>query len=125
MTGEYPSPIFTAALEDSKKQMEIAINIEVAFSNPTGMGRYSRELLHHLLQVDTEHSYTFFHSNQYAWPPSGDSWTPPENCRVVALPYSRKRILLSWFLYGGPCTLSKFVGIRHVYHDLVLCYINK
>jgi glycosyltransferase involved in cell wall biosynthesis len=98
--------------------MEIAVNIEVVFSNPTGMGRYSRELLRHLLQVDTEHSYTFFHSNLYAWPPSGEGWKLLENFRVKALPYSRKQLLLSWFLYGGPSALSKLVGTHCIYHDL-------
>jgi len=98
--------------------MQIAINIEVAFSNPTGMGRYARELLRQILKLDATHSYTLFHSNQYAWPPNGDAWVLPDNFRVQALPYSRKQLLLSWFLYGGPRTLSKVIGTHRVYHDL-------
>jgi glycosyltransferase involved in cell wall biosynthesis len=98
--------------------MEIAINVEVAFSNLTGMGRYARELLRHLLRIDAEHSYTMFHSNQYTWPPNGDGWELPTNFRVQRLPYSRKQLLLSWFLYGGPCALGKFIGAYRVYHDL-------
>ena len=98
--------------------MQIAINIEVAFSNPSGMGRYSRELLRHIIQLDATHSYTLFHSNQYAWPPNGGTWVLPANFRVQALPYSRKQLLLSWFLYGGPRTLSKVLGTHRVYHDL-------
>jgi len=98
--------------------MQIAINIEVAFSNPSGMGRYSRELLRHIIRLDATHSYTLFHSNQYAWPPNGDTCVLPDNCRVQALPYSRKQLLLSWFLYGGPRALGKVIGTHCVYHDL-------
>jgi len=98
--------------------MQVAINIEVAFSNPSGMGRYSRELLRHIIRLDATHSYTLFHSNQYVWPPNGDSWVLPANFRVQVLPYSRKQLLLSWFLYGGPRTLSRVIGTHRVYHDL-------
>jgi glycosyltransferase involved in cell wall biosynthesis len=98
--------------------MQIAINIEIAFSNPSGMGRYARELIRHIFQLDATHSYTLFHSNQYAWPPNDDPWILPANFRVQALPYSRKQLLLSWFLYGGPRTLSKVLGTHRVYHDL-------
>jgi glycosyltransferase involved in cell wall biosynthesis len=98
--------------------MRIAINIEVAFSNSTGIGRYAREFLRQIIQLDTKHSYTFFHSSQYAWPPPGDTLVTPENFRVQSLPYSRKQLLLSWFFYGGPLALNKCIGIHDVYHDL-------
>src|SRR6202022_4756969 len=98
--------------------MEIAINIEVAFSNPTGVGRYARELLHQIINVGNKHSYTLFHSNQYSWPPSGHEAVLPLNFRVQTLPYSRKQLLLSWFFYGGPRAIRKYIGRHRVYHDL-------
>lgn len=98
--------------------MDIAINIELALSNPTGMGRYARELLRHLMQLDSHHSYTLFHSAQSVWPPAGNHWIVPDNFRLQRLPYTRKRMLLSWFLYGGPAKLGKFLGKHHIYHNL-------
>jgi len=98
--------------------VQIAVNIEVAFSNPTGMGRYARELLRQILQLDRTHGYTLFHSRQYSWPPPGGGWQLPENFHVRPLPYSRKQLLLSWLLYGGPRALGNFIGVHGVYHDL-------
>lgn len=98
--------------------MHIAINVELAFSNPAGMGRYARELLRGIFLTDKQHSYTLFHSQTYSWPPNGDFPVLPENFRVRTLPCSRKELLLSWFLYGGPNALSKWLGSHDVYHDL-------
>ncbi len=98
--------------------MQIAINVELAFSNPAGMGRYARELLREIFLSDRRHSYTLFHSQAYCWPPNGDIPVLPENFHVRTLPCSRKQLLLSWFFYGGPSALSKWLGPHDVYHDL-------
>jgi len=98
--------------------MRIAINVELAFSNPGGMGRYARELLRGILLSDRRHSYTLFHSQAYSWPPRGEIPTLPENFHVRTLPCSRKQLLLSWFFCGGPSALSKWLGPHDVYHDL-------
>lgn len=98
--------------------MRIAINVELAFSNPAGMGRYARELLRGIFLSDRRHFYTLFHSKAYSWPPNQDTFVLPENFQVRPLPYSRKQLLLSWFFYGGPRTLSKWLGPQDVYHEL-------
>jgi hypothetical protein len=97
--------------------VQIAVNIEVAFSNPTGMGRYARELLRQILQLDHTHGYTLFHSRQYRWPPPGGGWQLPENFHVRPLPYSGSCCC------PGCCTAGRapsgFIGAHGVYHDLV------
>ncbi len=98
--------------------MRIAINVEIAFSHPTGMGRHARELLRHLMQVDRTNDYTLFFSCNYTWPPVPDLNGLPERVRVVRLPYSRRQISLAWLCWGGPRTLERLLGRHDVYHDL-------
>jgi glycosyltransferase involved in cell wall biosynthesis len=97
--------------------MQIAINVEMAFANPTGMGRHAREILGQIMGLDAAHSYTLFHSRQYAWPPQGCGWILPENFRIRPLPISRRQMLASCYLYGGPHSLDKYIGTHSVYHE--------
>jgi glycosyltransferase involved in cell wall biosynthesis len=71
--------------------MNIAIDIELCFSNPTGMGRFTREIIAQLASIDSANHYTLFHSNSYN---SHDYLRQlkelPDNFNVIQLRWPRK-----------------------------------
>ena len=97
--------------------MIISINVEAAFSNPTGMGRHARELLRSLMATDRSNEYTLFHSNLYRWPPDPFLTKLPDNFRVVRLPFSRKTMLLTWLCNRNLGSTTRSVGRQGIYHD--------
>jgi len=75
--------------------MKIAIDIESAFSNPTGIGRVVREFLNELPQHDTENEYWLFHSAQYTSDDLDLLKDRPENWNILKLPASRRTLRLT------------------------------
>ena len=85
--------------------MNIAIDIELCFSNPTGMGRFTREIIAQLASIDSANRYTLFHSNSY------DSHDYPQ---LKGLPDNFNVVQLRW-----PRKLLRVLGLSAIGHGLL------
>ena len=96
--------------------MNIAIDIELCFSNPTGMGRFTRETVGQLASLDSVNHYTLFHSGTYAtgdYPPLNGL---PSNFDVVRLRWPRKLLrVLGLFTKGSQFLRPYLPGNLDIY----------
>ena len=96
--------------------MNIAIDIELCFSNPTGMGRFTREIVGQLASFDSVNHYTLFHSGTYAtgdYPPLN---ALPGNFDVVRLRWPRKLLrVLGLFTKGNQFLRPYLPGNLDIY----------
>jgi glycosyltransferase involved in cell wall biosynthesis len=75
--------------------MRISIDIESAFSNPTGIGRVAREFLKQLPSQDAENEYWLLHSGQYTSDDLDLLKDHPPNWNILKLPASRRNLRLA------------------------------
>jgi len=96
--------------------MNIAIDIELCFSNPTGMGRFTREIIAQLASIDSANYYTLFHSSNYDSNDHPQLKTLPENFNVVQLRWPRKLLrVLGLFTIGHGLLRTQFPNNLDVY----------
>lgn len=95
--------------------MSIAINVEPAFRNPTGVGRYSRSLIEELARQDVTTPYLLFHHTGRA-----SVWDVglPANFQLQRIAVSRKWLGLRMLLVGQLPGLRLSCGAARLYHDL-------
>ena len=103
--------------------LRVALNIELAFSNATGMGRHARSMLIALQGCARDIQFTLFHTKGYTWPPDARLTTMPANVSVVKLPYTRKLLKLGSVTLGRP-NLSRELASHNIYHDFSADLLN-
>ncbi len=92
----------------------VTINVEPAFRNPTGVGRYSRALIRELAGQDTITPYLLFH-----YTPAASIWPGglPDNFRLQRIKVWRKWLALRQaILQHPPRPALRCAGAR-LYHD--------
>lgn len=94
--------------------MRIAWNVEHAFSNPTGMGKYPRNLLRALARIDPENEYVLFHSQSTDYEPEFEDL--PGNFSLVTIPFPRRWVKAVW-VSGCGFVLDQYVGGCDLYHN--------
>jgi glycosyltransferase involved in cell wall biosynthesis len=94
--------------------MHIGLDVTAAVSQGAGIGRYTRELLRALAQLDTQNQYRLFyasHTRPHALPPFGP------NFRVRALPVHDIWLARVWHRAQLPIPVETFTGPVDIFHS--------
>lgn len=96
--------------------MRIGIDYTSASIQRAGIGRFTRELVRALLQIDHENSYTLVEGR------GEDAIFDSANVSVRSLPFSERTATILWQRLGVPLPLDFFTGAFDVFHgtDFVL-----
>ncbi len=97
--------------------MRIAIDYTSAVQQHAGIGRYTRELIRALAQLDHDSRYTLFSAGH---DPEGYAW--PSNFRTRELPLTDRHLAILWQRLRLPLPVEFITGGADIYHspDFVL-----
>lgn len=97
--------------------MRIGIDFTAAAGQRAGIGRFTRELVKAILEIDRENHYVLIKASD------GQADLPPyENLSIYTLPFSHRMATVLWHRLGVPLPLDLLTGQFDVYHatDFVL-----
>ena len=109
-------------MSDSTRPPRIAIDVTAAVTQGGGIGRYTREMVWALAQVDRETAYHLFHARMPASPPVPNPLPEGPNLRRHAAPFSDRWLYRLWHRLRLPLPVQWFTGPIDLYHspDFVL-----
>lgn len=99
--------------------MRIGIDFTSAVQQQAGIGRYTRELVRALANLDDTNQYLLFQASRGAKEPAG-SW--PENFRVRSIPVTDRWLTIFWQRLRLPVPVELCTGPVDIFHspDFVL-----
>ncbi|RME48290.1 MAG: glycosyltransferase family 1 protein [Chloroflexi bacterium] len=99
--------------------MRVGIDFTPAVQQQAGIGRYTRELVRALAQLDARNQYVLFQASRGACVDVG-RW--PANFRVRSVPVTDRWLAIVWQRLGLPIPVELFTGAVDVFHspDFVL-----
>ena len=97
--------------------MRIGIDYTAALSQGAGIGRYTRELVGHILQADPKNTYLLVKARGLPEPTS-----LPPNATICTLPMNERFMAVLWHRARVPLPLELFTGTINLFHspDFVL-----
>jgi len=97
--------------------MRIAIDYTSAIRQGGGIGRYTRNLVGALAELDADNEYVLFSAGRDS---PGKTW--PANFSIRSLPITDRHLAMAWQRMRVPIPIELFTGWAHVFHspDFVL-----
>ncbi len=94
--------------------MRILVDYTSGIAQGAGIGRYTRNLVRALLDVDRQDIFTLFSADK----PSGSrSFPHAPNVRTVVGPLSNKRMTTLWHRFRAPLPIEALAGAADVFHS--------
>ena len=94
------------------KPMRITIDYTAAVRQRAGVGRYTRNLVAALAELDRRNEYRLFVAGD---PPPADAWPPNFSIRATRVP---ARVLTAgWHKLRLPVPVERLVGATDIFHS--------